>query len=45
MTKIVSFDYIAIDKLFDFGFTTTEPWNANFGWLGYNSLNFVDNMS
>ena len=44
MTKIVSFDYFPIHEIIDFGFTETDPWSVNFGWLGYDSLNFVEGM-
>ena len=44
MMQIVSFDYFEIGEAFNFDFTPTEPFTPNFGWLGYESLNFVENM-
>ena len=42
--QIVSFDYFEIGEVLGFDFTPTEPFTPNFGWLGYESLNFVENM-
>ena len=44
MMSIVSFDYFPIHEIFDFGFTPTDPYTVNFGWLGYDSINFVEGM-
>ena len=40
MIQIVSFDYFALD----FDLTPTEPWSEQFSYLGYESLNFFENM-
>ena len=44
MFEIVSFDYFPIHEIFDFGFSETDPWSVNFGWLGYDSITFVEGM-
>ena len=44
MFRVVSFDYFPIHEIFDFGFTPTEPYTVNFGWLGYDSINFIEGM-
>ena len=44
MASIVSFDYFAVFDHWDVGFTPTDPYRVNFEWLGYESLNFLENM-
>ena len=44
MASIVSFDYFEVFDHWDVGFTPTEPYRVNFEWLGYESLNFLENM-
>ena len=44
MMQIVSFDYFPIHEIIDFGFMETDAWSENFGFLGYDSLNFVEGM-
>ena len=44
MAGIVSFDYFAVFDHWDVGFTPTDPYRINFEWLGYESLNFLENI-
>ena len=42
MVQIVSFDYFPFTDYIDLGFTETEPWSANFAFLGYETINFIE---
>ena len=44
LIKIVSFDIFEPHEHFDLKLTPTEPWSIRFSWLGYGSVNFMENM-
>ena len=44
MASIVSFDYFPVFDHLDVGFTPTDPYRVNYEWLGYESLNFLENI-
>lgn len=44
LIQVVSFDFLPIFDYTEAWWTPTEPWNANFGWLGYETLTFTLNM-
>jgi hypothetical protein len=44
LNKIVSFNSRDPFKYIDADFTETPPLNENFQWLGYGSMNFLDNL-
>ena len=44
MIEIVSFDYFPLTDIIDFGFTETEPWSDKFEHLGYETINFIEDM-
>ena len=44
MIGFVSFDFFSPTDYIDLGFTDMPFWSENFKWLGYTSINFVENM-
>ena len=44
MIQFVSFDFFSPAVYIDFGFSATPAWTERFAWVGYNSVNFVENM-
>ena len=46
LIQFVTFDFLPYPYggVIDFEFTPTEPWSMNFNWLGYETLNFIENM-
>ena len=40
----VTYDFLPITDIYDFGFTETDPWNPRFESLGYGSSNFIDSL-
>ena len=41
---MVTFDYLPVADILPLGYSPTDFWNERFDWLGYNSVNFVENM-
>ena len=41
---MVTFDYLPVADIIPLGYSMTDPWNDRFDWLGYGSINFVENM-
>lgn len=44
MVSIVSFDFLPVTEIIDFGFSPTEPWSTQFETIGFESTNFLENM-
>ena len=46
LIQVVSFDFLPYPYggIIDFGFTETDAWSTNFDYLGYGSINFIENM-
>ena len=44
LNKIVSFNTRDLYDYFGINFTETPPVNANFDWMGYNTMNFLQNI-
>ena len=44
VAELVSFDILAPDRLYEWGFSETEPFNHRFDELGYASYNIFENL-
>ena len=44
LINVCTFDFFPLTDIIAFDFTETEPVNLNFDWLGYGTVNAVENM-